>query len=300
MTGAPASAVAETIERFCPQSLSPAVARFAKEMVAGAAAQSPARAKAFLFAASKLGTFAEAVGLELSADVLLHPSVIERCCGPEASAMSAPTRRTVRSNLRSLARILGPAGPAAAALPRERAKVPYSAGEVAAFLALADAQPTALRRARANALVCLGAGAGLVGGELRRVRGHDVVCRSGGVLVRVGGRRPRAVPVLGPYHDRLLGAARFFGEATLVSGRNPDTHNVTNPIIRSLSGGAELVRLEPGRLRSTWLVAVAEAIGLRAFMDAAGIRCSQRLGDLVVQLDVPAEADAVARLGGRR
>jgi len=126
------------------------------------------------------------------------------------------------------------------------------------------------------------------------------VARSGGVLVCVGGRRPRAVPVLAPYQQRLLDAAGFFGEATLVSGRNPDSHNVTNPIIRSLSGGADLVRLEPGRLRSTWLVAAAEAIGLRAFMDAAGVSCTQRLGDLVAHLDAPGEADAVALLGAAR
>jgi len=299
MTDARPGAVAETIERFAPASLSPAVARFAQDLTAAAAPKSANRAKALLFAASRLGVFAEAVGLELSADLLV-PSVIERCCGPGAPAMSVPTARTVRSNLRSLAKALRPAGPSALPLPRERAKVPYTPAEVSAFLALADAQPTALRRARASALVCLGAGAGLVAGELRRVRGHDVVARSGGVLVCVGGRRPRAVPVLAPYQQRLLDAAGFFGEATLVSGRNPDSHNVTNPIIRSLSGGADLVRLEPGRLRSTWLVAAAEAIGLRAFMDAAGVSCTQRLGDLVAHLDAPGEADAVALLGAAR
>jgi hypothetical protein len=34
------------------------------------------------------------------------------------------------------------------------------------LVSLADAQPTALRKARAAALICLGAGAGLCGGEL--------------------------------------------------------------------------------------------------------------------------------------
>jgi len=52
--------------------------------------------------------------------------------------------------------------PADAALPREHAKAPYSAAEIAGFLALAGAQPTAARRARAVGLVCLGAGAGLI------------------------------------------------------------------------------------------------------------------------------------------
>jgi hypothetical protein len=49
------------------------------------------------------------------------------------------------------------------------------------------------RRMRAAALVCLDAGAGLIRGDLREVRGTDVACRSGGVAViclgRAGARR---------------------------------------------------------------------------------------------------------------
>ena len=126
---------------------------------------------------------------------------------------------------------------------------------------------------------------------------EDVVSRSGGVLVLVTGRRPRAVPVLSDYHDRLLAAASFFGPRYLVCGHNPDSHNVTNPLIRSLSGGLDLPRLSPARLRSSYLVAMAEAIGLRAFMDAAGITCSKRLGDLVSHLEATPEETAVGLLG---
>ena len=64
---------------------------------------------------------------------------------------------------------------------------------------------------RAAGLVCLGAGAGLIRGDLRDVRGTDVACRSGGVVVTVRGARPRTVPVLARYHARLLAAARFAG-----------------------------------------------------------------------------------------
>ena len=70
-------------------------------------------------------------------------------------------------------------------LARERAKAAYSPAEIDGFLRLADAQSTRARRMRASALVCLGAGAGMIAGELRRVRGSDIVCRAGGVLVLV-------------------------------------------------------------------------------------------------------------------
>ena len=253
------------------------------------------RAKAFLFASSRIASFAQRVGLALDPSVVLHPSVIERFSSE--GDMSPATRRTLRTNLRALEERVRAKEPHPAPLPRERAKAPYTREEIASYLRLADAQPTALRRGRAQALICLGAGAGLIGGELRRVRGSDVLVRSGGVLVSVAGRRPRTVPVLRTYHDRLLSTARTFGDSYLVSGRNPDSNNVTNPLIRAMSASTDLPRLETPRLRSTWLVCVAEAIGLRAFMDAAGVSCSQRLGDLVSYLDPPREDQMVALLG---
>jgi hypothetical protein len=297
MTRASASAV---IGAFGPRSVPAEAACFARHVVTLVAPTSAARAKALLFAAAKLASYGLLIGLELDEEVLLKDAVIERFVHT-SFAGSGPTRRTLRTNMRFLARhALDSPPPAPVSLSRERAKAPYRAGEIAAYLALGDAQPSPLRRARANALICLGAGAGLIGGDLRRVFGNDVVCRSGGVLVRVGGRRPRVVPVLSDYHERLLGAADFFQARPLVSGRDPDSHNVTNPLISSLSGGIDLPRLEVARLRSTYLVAMAEAIGLRAFMDAAGITCSQRLGDLVSHLPSRSEPEAVALLGGRR
>lgn len=285
------------IAAFAPRRLSGEESAFARRVVTSAEPESPSRAKALLFAAGKLATYGSSIGLELEEEMLLTESVIERFVR-SSHAGSAPTRRTLRTNLRYLQRAsLEHPPPRPQSLPRKRAKAPYSPAEIASYLALCDAQPTKLRRTRASALICLGAGAGLIGGELRSVRGTDVVCRSGGVLVEVGGRRPRVVPVLAPYHRRLLCAAGLLGEAYLVAGRDPDSHNVTNPLVRSLSGGIDLPRLEAGRLRSSYLVDCAERIGLRALMDAAGITSSQRLGDLVAHLEGSSEADAVALLG---
>jgi integrase len=288
---------AEVIDNWAPRSLSPAAAGFARCLVTSVGPKSGERAKALLFAASRLADFALGVGLELDEGALLKDSVIERFVRSRHSG-SPPTRRTLRANLRFLAR--EHLGPSPLVLARERPKPPYREDEIARYLALADAQPTKLRRARANALICLGAGAGLIGGELRRVRGEDVSCRSAGVLVEVSSNRPRAVPVLTRYHDRLLVAAAYFGSRYLVSGKNPDSHNVTGPLICSLSGGSDLPRLETSRLRSSYLVATAGAIGLRAFMQAAGVTCSQRLGDLVSYLEDPSEEEAVTLLGGAK
>jgi integrase len=280
--------------------VSPQAAAFARDVITRTGPEGRERAKNLLWAAGKLADYAIPLGLEAEPEVLLHPSVAERFtrCAP---GLSGVARRTLRTNLRFIGRRVVPQFyPADLPLPRERAKQPYSPAEIAGFLALADAQPTRERRVRAAGLVCLGAGAGLIRGDLRDVRGSDVACRSGGVIVTVRGAPPRAVPVLARYHARLLAAARAAGTGLVCGGTDPGRRNLTNPLITALDGGAGLPRLDTSRLRATWLAEVAELLGLATFMAAAGISCSQRLGDLVAGLEPGGEADAVRLLGAAR
>jgi integrase len=293
-------AVAWAVARWRPAGVGEQAAAFAREAVRAAAPKSPARARALLFAASRLAAFGESVGLEPRAEVLLHPSVIERFIVAGERELSPATRRTLRTNLRHLARaVMAHRLPVPVALPRGRAKAPYGEAEIAGYLALADAQSARSRRMRASALICLGAGAGLVGRELRHLRGVDVVARSGGLVVVVGGPRARAVPVLARFHEPLVAAAAFAGERYLIGGSDPARRNLTDALAASLRD-AGLPRLEAGRLRASWLVACARLIGLGAFMDAAGISCSQRLGDLAARLPALSEPDTVRLLGGAR
>jgi len=286
--------------RWEPSSVSAEAAAFARQVVPLAAPGGRERAKNLLWAAGKLADWAIGLGLEAVPEVLLHPSVAERFtrCAP---GLSPVARRTLRTNLRFIGRLVVPQFyPADLPLPRERAKAPYSAAQIDGYLALADAQPTAERQMRAAALVCLGAGAGLIRGDLREARGTDVACRAGGVIVSVRGARPRTVPVLARYHARLLAAAAFAGSGLACGGTGPGRRNITNPLIRALDGGTGLPRLDTSRLRATWLAEVAELLGLATFMAAAGISCSQRLGDLVAGLEPAGEAEAVRLLGAVR
>jgi len=292
--------VAAYIGRWEPSSVSAEAAAFARDVITAAGPQGQERAKNLLWAAGKLADYALGLGLEAVPEVLLHPSVAERFtrCAP---GLSPVARRTLRTNLRFIGRRVVPQFyPADLPLPRERAKAPYSPAQIDGYLALADAQPARERRMRAAGLVCLGAGAGLIRADLRAVRGSDVICRSGGVIVQVRGARPRAVPVLARYHDRLLAAARLAGAGPVTGGTDPGRRNITTPLIRSLSGGAGLPRLDTSRLRATWLAEAADLLGLATFMHAAGITCSQRLGDLLAALDPADEATAVALLGATR
>jgi hypothetical protein len=293
-------AVAAYIGRWRPSSVSPQAAAFARKVVPASRPGGQERAKNLLWAAARLAGYAIPLGLDPAPEVVLHPSVIERFtrCAP---GLSGVARRTLRTNLRFIGRRVVPQlYPADMPLPRERAKAPYSPAEIAGYLALADAQPTLSRRMRASGLICLGAGAGLIRADLRDVHGTDVTCRSAGVIVAVRGARPRAVPVLARYHGRLLAAAASAGTGLICGGTDPGRRNITTPLIRSLDGGGGLPRLDTSRLRATWLADCAELPGLATFMHAAGITCSQRLGDLLAGLEPAGEAAAVRLLGAAR
>jgi len=292
--------VAAYIARWRPSSVPPQAAAFARDVIMAVQPGGQERAKNLLWAAGRLADYAASAGLALEPQVVFHPSLMERFarCAP---GLSPVARRTLRTNQRFIARRVVPQlHPADVPLPRERSKMPYSPAEIAGFLALAGAQPTAERRMRAAGLVCLGAGAGLIRADLRDARGTDVIARSGGLVVTVRGRRPRTVPVLSRYHPRLRAAARCAGSALICGGADPGRRNITNPLITALDGGTGLPRLDTSRLRATWLADCADLLGLATFMHAAGISCSQRLGDLVAGLKPADEAAAVRLLGGTR
>jgi integrase len=292
--------IAACIGRWRPSSVPPRAAAFARAVIGQLAPDGRERAKNLLWAAAKLADYGTGLGLEAVPEVLLHPSVIERFTR-SAPGISAVARRTLRTNLRFIARRVVPQlVPPDAPLPRERSKAPYSAAEIAGYLALADAQPTAARRMRAAGLVCLGGGAGLIRGDLRAVRGSDIIARSGGVIVEVRGPRARVVPVLARYHEPLLAAAAFAGTGLVTGGTDPGRRNVTTPLITALAGGTGLPRLDTSRLRATWLADCARLLGLATFMTAAGITCSQRLGDLIAGLEPASETGAVMLLGAAR
>ena len=287
-------------ERWRPVLVSAEAASFARAVVQACGPHGRERAKNLLWAAGRLADWAIPLGLEPVPGVLLHPSVIERFTA-HAPGLTGVTRRTLRTNLRFVARAVVPQlQPADAPLPRERAKAPYSPAQIDGYLALAAAQPTGARRMRAAGLVCLGAGAGLIRADLRDVHGTDICCRSGGVIVDVRGSRPRIVPVLARYHDVLLESAQFAGDQLIIGGTDPRRHNLTTPLVAALAGGTGLPRLDTSRLRATWLAQCAQLLGLATFLHAAGITCSQRLGDITAALDPGGEAEAVGLLGGQR
>ena len=180
--------VTEAIEGWAPRRHRPEVVAFARRVVTAAEPKSAARAKALLFAAGSSPTSPRRSVLALDEEVLLRASLIERFVSsrfagdaadgadaagqPALLGRSRPPRRGARSHR----------------LAARRAKTPYTGAELAAYLALADAQPTPLRRARAGALICLGGR----GGAHRRRAALRARQRRGVPLGRRARRRRRA------------------------------------------------------------------------------------------------------------
>ena len=216
-------ATAAVIDGYRPTGLSEPASAFARSVVFATQPPGPARARALLWACSRLAAWGEGVGLALSPGALFHPSTLERYLATGLVSESATLRRTARANLRFVARAVAveACGPSPAVIGRDDPKAPYAQAEIDAYLALADHQPTEARRQRLSGLVCLGAGAGLVGADLRGINGHHVIERSGGVVVDVCGPRARRVPVLARYQDRLVEAASFAGHRFICGGSHP-------------------------------------------------------------------------------
>ena len=214
-----------------------------------------------LWAAARLAAYAVPLGLEPVPEVLLHPSVIERFAA-SAPGLSGSARRTLRTNLRFIARrvvpALAPGGCAAAPGAGQGARTARRRSP-GTWRWLTRSPPLA-RRMRAAGLVCLGAGAGLTGADLRARPRH----RRGLPL-----RRGRSWTCAAPGRGRCRSCPatttscwprrQFAGSGLVTGGTSAVRKNITTPLTRSLAGGTGLPRLEASRLRATWLADCAAA-----------------------------------------
>jgi integrase len=225
--------ICAVIASYEADGLSARASRFAREVVLLCHPAGHCRARTLLWTCSRLGEFGLSVGLEPVKEVLLSEAVIERFVSVGLSAMSCSTRRSVRANLRYVARAVVPGISPAAPLRISRSplKEPYSGAEVAAMFSLARHQPTRARQMRLSGLLCLGLGAGLSGSDLRHVTGHHVRKADTAVVVVVEGARARSVPVLKRYRAPLLESARFAGSGFVTGGTRPDRRNITSRLV---------------------------------------------------------------------
>ena len=298
-TDAPVAAAA-AIRAYAPASLSPAAAAFARAAAARAAPQTRERAKALLYAAGRLAAFGESVGMELCAEALLAEATIERFVahglrgglgGDAAHAEDQPAGAGPRPSGRSAARP-GAAAPRARQGPllRRRRSTATCASRRPAHRGAADARHGARlpggrggpRRGRAAPPARARREA-----ALGRARGRGLGTQgAGGAGARRASRRPWRRPPASP------------GGATCSAGGSPAGATSATRWGRRSAPTPRCRAWRPGGCGRPGFASARSRSGLRAFMEAAGMRCSQRLGDLVAELPEVDERAAVALLGG--
>jgi hypothetical protein len=224
----------------------------------------------------------EHIGLDV--ENVLDPDTADRWVESPLWTWSPRTRASYRSALREIGPALTKTAPwqprpkpyARVQLPR-----PYDDFELRVILRDIRGQRTPFRSRAARAVVALGLGAGLDARWSCKIRGNDVGDDRTGVFVSVMSPAARVVYVRREFAWDILELADDAGDGLLV-GSNSTNKNLPNAIAKQTVIDQGRVALQPGRLRSTWIVAQLDAgTHLRVLMDAAGIETLDAIRDLM-------------------
>ena len=270
----------------------------------GHATESVSTAVRYRSHAAAFAVWALREGIAGAPAVVFRSDVVERYIEigmPRAAESSRATRRSI---LRRIVRHATEC-PHSEGLPSpiayRRVRAPYTSGEVSAYTRMAESQPTRGRRQSLLAILGLGLGCGLDGGDMGWIRGCDVRrIDDGAACVTVcGGRRPRSVISLRQFESQILALAEDAGPTLLIGGSVLGRHNVTSVTLGRLINDSTLDPLVVGRLRSTWLLNHLRAnTPLGLLMAAAGLQTVRPLEDLLHHLPDPPAADLIDALRG--
>jgi integrase len=223
----------------------------------------------------------QSAGLPLEREVILARATIGRFTSVGLKQYTEAGRGNIRSQLlrtgeallsaRQTPKRLPPLGPSTPTSP-------YSSSEVAALRSWAARQSTAARRANADVLLSLGLGAGLSASEIGFLRVSDIQADETGVIITVGGSRPRSVPVTKSWEKALI-------ERTLNidperwAFRERHTINYPNLISNFVArSGESAVLPQSQRMRATWLVGhLAGGTPVVPLMQASGVESLEAL-----------------------
>ena len=165
-------------------------------------------------------------GIALDVESVLDPDAVERFCQWAARHYSASTAATMRSRLRSLGPLLtkkAPWEPKPQPVARKALTAPYSSAEIEVILRDASSQTTAARSRAATAITLLGLGAGLDARWTAKIRGIDVRCDGGHMVVDVPDPVRRVVVVRSRFAGALFDLAQQACDEPLLSARAPNS-----------------------------------------------------------------------------
>jgi hypothetical protein len=296
-------ACGDRVANFRPRGADEAAWRVIQPFVLGCVRQLPcvgwSSTTRTLRVLSRLATWALGEGMALDAELLLDPDTVERFV--TQGLTGDPSRATYRSVLRRIGPLLTKSAPwEPRPLPTARRQVapPYTRSEIETLIADAGRQSTDVRTRASRALLALGAGAGLDGRWVTRVKVEDVAVTKAGVLVHVGEPASRVVPVLAHWEAEIVELASTAGDQFLVGGYS-FSRNRASTLTSSLEAPPGHPRLSAARLRSTWLLwHLTSGTRLRELAAAAGLQGVTVLSDLLPAVPPVAEVEARSMLRG--
>jgi len=227
----------------------------------------------------------QTASLDLEVEEVFSAPVIDRFTAVGLPQYTKAGRNTMRSRLRRMADVLlGPDRDPDRPRPmgNSNASAPYSEPEVAALLSWAAAQPSGDRHTSAMALLALGLGAGLTSREIAELRIGDIEVDDKGIVVTVGGERPRRVPVLREWEYALVErvAGRAADEWAFREGQQGGNRNLVSDFVARTHGG---FGPQARRMHATWIVKHLEmGTPLVPLLRAAGLREPEALGRFLV------------------
>jgi integrase len=207
--------------------------------------------------------------------VIFSPPVIDRFTSQGMPQYTKAGRNTMRSRLRRMADVLlGDEREPDRERPMGNSDAvrPYSQAEIAALYSWANGQSDGERYSSAMTLLALGLGAGLTGSEIARLKIGHIHVDDEGVVVQVGGTRPREVPVLREWEQMLVErvAGREAGSWAFREGQEGGNRNLVTDFAARSRGE---VGLQARRMRATWIVhLLSREVGLIPLLEASGLR----------------------------
>lgn len=293
---AQAADVVLAIQRFSPRDLPPHVWQIigpvARDFVAQTKPVSPRDATELLSRTTMLLAWGYAHGVDLSADVILHPDTLDAFVADGCAHLSSGTGQNYRRILRRVGRAVVPDVQPARPLSLSQSKQvrPYSRDDERTLAGWARGLPTARMRNGAIALLGLGLGAGLQSSELEVADPTWVHTSGSEMTLVVPGQRARRVPVATGWQwavrdalERNDGGPLF--ARTVTAAKRKRVSAFTENLPRH---GAP--KLSVQRMRVTWIVRrLDDGVPLNVLTAAAGVGADQL--SLYVQYMAPVSPD---------
>lgn len=272
--------VSEKIDQYQPQAITPFVwgkiDTFVRDAVGDVPGLTDAKAQTYATVLTRHAAWCwQTCAYPLERDIILAPAVIAESI-ERLDGFTDASRRTFRSRLLAMSDALTTKGTGRAKMPlisRSLQSAPYTATEVATLRSWAGYLGTDYRRVNCMMALALGLGAGLTRSEVGHLRASDVLVDDIGVMLSIGGTRPRQVPMLtewAPIVGDLAGA--IMRKQQYLLGPRVTDRDSKNLIANLLRHTKPPVPLTTHRMRATWIVGhLAAGIPATTLAKAAGL-----------------------------